>query len=413
MLDSADRDHVFGCARRDDRVGVSRGAGRTVTAAVACRKHKKQRLRTGLGRQGVADGGVIAGCGQVILVSAAVLPTVVGNECVCARGSLLEVNIRSKERHREKFCAGRLAPELAGDDRGDRACGIGDCGGVNAAAGDDARHMGAMPVAVHQEARVRPERIRNHPAGKVRMTRVDARVVDVYQHVGAGEPEVVFCGNGICGNCNCNAAPVVCGNAFAGQLDNLHARNAGDARQGIRLGTNRDDRAERRTSLINDFGAHSGKRVDRGSGLTGKKQHSQKGVFRQQFHLRSRSEQRGFQFVVGFVGQHCLRLAMQGVSNGFRACHQVGIVWNVGNDLCSRRRQHRSKFRCGLPLCLNNPCAGLITGAQVGGKRQVKVRPGINQRVLEQHGRRRACQLTNLRLGVAQPVGETQRAICR
>ena len=62
-------------------------------AGVAGAEHKEERLGAGDLGQSVADGGIVAGGGEVVGVVIRVVPTVVGDEGVGAGGGLLEVGV--------------------------------------------------------------------------------------------------------------------------------------------------------------------------------------------------------------------------------------------------------------------------------------------------------------------------------
>src|SRR5439155_21335986 len=151
--------------------------------------------------QGVTNGGIITGGGQIVFVVATVVPTVVGDQGVGQRGSLLQVLVR-KDRaerifraadaefgvdgHSEDVGSGRHAAELAIGGRHDRAGSVGDGIRMITAAGNDAGDISAVAI----EVRARVREIGGNARSEVRMRHLHAAVVDIDQNALAGQTKV-------------------------------------------------------------------------------------------------------------------------------------------------------------------------------------------------------------------------------
>ena len=90
-------------------------------------------------------------------------------------------------RHGEEPRGGGQAAELEVDGGHDGAAGIGDGGGLEAAAGDDAGDVRAVAVGVNCADRPDPRK----PGSQVGVVRIHARVIDVDEHIAARQAEIV------------------------------------------------------------------------------------------------------------------------------------------------------------------------------------------------------------------------------
>ena len=148
-------DDVLGVARHRHRPPQAADAVVATLTGVACGEDEEHRLLTrGLGER-IPRGRVVTGRNGVVLVSASIAPTVVGDEGVGHGGLFLQEGIRDGrtglevDGQDEEFGVGGQAAELG---IGHRALGRPlDLQGTDAAAGDCTSHVGSMAVAVGEQ----------------------------------------------------------------------------------------------------------------------------------------------------------------------------------------------------------------------------------------------------------------------
>ena len=192
-LQRAHRQDVLRVARRPERIGAPAQPVGAARALVARREHVEDGLVARHVRQGVAHGGVIKRRDRVVLGRGRITPAVVRDgrvraarrpvqRKVGARKRLLQVDVRGHRPHvevdgqDEQPRRGCPAPELRV-----RGGPLRDANRARRrpASADRARHVRPVPDGILKVGGLR----REHPPRKVRVARVDARVVDVHQHI--------------------------------------------------------------------------------------------------------------------------------------------------------------------------------------------------------------------------------------
>ena len=251
LFDRAHRQHIFGGARRIDRVAVSTGPGIIAAAIVARRKDEQYRLGTGQIRERIPRGRIIAG-GRQIVSLIVIAPTVVGNQGVRQRRCRLKIRIRYKivviTAHHTAVGNrphARLVPAHPGDrvQSGHRRFAAkirirhrtarfirSQSRTFRPIAGNDPGHVCAVAIGVHQTAR----RIAQHPGtaarsrrqtaphGEIRMLRVNARVIHFHQHIRAVQVQIIGAHRRVKANPQRGTRQIVGFRATPGRFHNLY-----------------------------------------------------------------------------------------------------------------------------------------------------------------------------------------------
>ena len=178
--------------------------------------------------------------------------------------------------------------------------------GLAAAAGDDAGHVRAVAVGVHQGV----GRIAKDARAQIRVRGIHARVVDVDQHVGAGQAEVVVRGQrdrwprrSARGS---DHWPAARRSAHSTSCTPGNPATAGKLSAG---GTHPEHRPKRGTFRVADDPGPKLLQVRAGRlARIGKEQHVERAVVGQGILRHRQFQQRRLELVVGLVGQNGLRL---------------------------------------------------------------------------------------------------------
>ena len=209
-------------------------------------------------------------------------------------------------RHRIQPRPRRHAAKLTVGGRHDGALRIGDSQGFRAVTGNNARHVRAVTIGVHQTL----HRVTDNPNGqashgpKIRMLCINAGVVHFHRYIFAGQPQIICCHLRIRRHADGGAAQVVGGHTRVRRFDDLH-RGHLRQRHHVALALHREHFAKGRWLLRHDGPTRFYQRRFGFSGGVLERRHIE--GWRQRLVLQNLSQQRGLNLVIRFVGNDCLR----------------------------------------------------------------------------------------------------------
>ena len=247
--------------------------------------------------------------------------------------------------------------------------------------------MGAVAVGVHQGV----GRVAKDARAQIRVRGIHARVIDVHQHVGAGQAQVVVGGQRVRWRRRCvTRLKSLAGARAERPFHLLHAGQPGDGGQARpRGGTHSQHRPKRGTALRRPRSWRPASPSPRGSvWRASAKSNTLSALFVGQGRLRHRQlQQRRLELVIGLVGQNGLRLrvGLQLLRHRRRGADEIGVVGDVGNDGGPGGLQQGAEGVVNRPAGLDQVAAGIALGAQMIGDRRGGL-GGVEQRVFEQDG---------------------------
>jgi len=252
-------------------------------------------------------------------IIANITPTVIGDEGIAAHGSFLQIavgrpgqggsvggrfEVHTDGQHKQAG-GGSLATKLVADTNigARRAGGIGHGLGLAAAAGDDASHVRAVAVGINPAGRIR----KIHPPLEIGMVRIHAGIIEVHQHIGTAQPQVVIRVERVRRDPDSHAAEIIGQSAPLRPFHFLHPRQAGNGRQAVGRGRHGEHRAKGRTLLIPENpGSQLLQFCARRFARIGKEQHVQRATGGQGFPRHRALEKGQLQLVIGLIRQNRL-----------------------------------------------------------------------------------------------------------
>ena len=215
------------------------------------------------------------------------------------------------------------------------------------------------------------------------MRRVNARIVDFHDHVLARQSEIICAGHRVRRHARRHARQVVGQFARVVLLDNLHAGQSRQRRP-IRRRLHAHFHAERLAFLRQNGSAELFNLLDRRRRIVREQSKVQHRVRRQSYLVEG--EQRRLHLVIRLVGNHRLRQRIRGhhVRAARRNADEIRVVRDVGNDLRTRRIEHRAERRANRPVRLHDIRARIALRLQVFWDGKIQLRARVNQRVLQQ-----------------------------
>ena len=393
----------------DDVLSVARNGHRpaqtadTIVAAlpgIAGGKDEEHRLLTGNFRQGIPRGSIVTGRNGVVLVSAPIAPTVVGDEGVGHGGLLLQEGIRDGrpglevDGENEELGVRGMAAELS---IGHRTLGWAlDFARTSPAASNGAGHMGAVTVMVGQEVGLGSDR-EDAVSGQVGVSPVDARVIDIDHHVAAGQSPVGYRIGDIRGAPEQVGRAIIEQFAAVGLFDQVHLGRLSQREERVGRHIDRDERAER-AALTSDLADPERLQAREGIGI-GEGEHESIARL-QRPTVDNLSEQFWFKFEGGMPGRDRSDVGVEGqaLDRLVGTLHQEGIDRQVRDDVQLLLFQSTTGPRVGLLGELNNMETRFWARHQRLGQRQRFARASINQGIAQHQGARIVPQLIH-RLG--------------
>ena len=393
-------DHVLSVARYGHRPAQTADTIVAALSGVAGGEDEEHRLLTGNFGQGIPRGSIVTGRNGVVLVSAPIAPTVVGDEGVGHGGLLLQEGIRNGwaglevDGENEELGVGSVTAELS---IGHRTLGGPlDFERTNAAAGDGPGHVGPVAVAVGQEIGLGSDR-EDAGGGEVGVSPVDAGVIDIDHHVAAGQSPVRYRIGDIRGAPEQVGRAIIEQFAAVGLFDQMHLGRLSQREERVGRYIDRDQRAER-AALTSDLADPERLQAREGIGI-GQGEHQ--AIARlQRPTVDNLSEQFWFEFEGGMPRRDRSDIGVEGqaLDRLVGTLHQEGIDRQVRDDLQLLLFQSATGLRVGLVGELDNVETGFWARHQRLGQRQRFARASIYQGIA-QHQRARIVPQLIYRLG--------------
>ena len=383
----------------------------TIVAAlpgVAGGEDEEHRLLTRDFGQGIPRGGVVTGRNGVVLVSAPIAPTVVGNKGIGHGGLLLQEGIRDGraglevDGQDEELGVGGVAAELC---IGHRTLGRAlDFARTSPAASNGPGHVGPVAFAVDQEIGLGSDR-GDAVGGEVGVSPVDARVIDIDHHVAAGQSPVGYRVGDIRGAPEQVGRAIIEQFAAVGLFDQMHLGRLSQREERVGRHIDRDQRAER-AALTSDLADPERLQAREGIGI-GQREHQ--AIARlQRPTVDNLSEQFWFEFEGGMPGRDRSDVGIQGqaLDRFVGTLHQESIDRQVRDDVQLLLFQSTTGPRVGLLGELNNMETGFWARHQRLGQRQRFARASIYQSIAQHQRARIVPQLIHRLGGVAGAPGK-------